>query len=48
MTFVAFVGRGPGHAAPRAGLRVRLGYLVWLLFTVELAIFHRPFSVMSW
>ena len=32
----------------RAGLRVRLRYLVWLLLTVELSIFHRPFSVMSW
>jgi len=31
----------------RAGLRVRLGYLVWLLLTVELAIFHWPFSAMS-
>lgn len=24
-----------------------LGYLVWLLLTVELSIFHRPFSAMS-
>jgi hypothetical protein len=32
----------------RAGLRVRLRYLVWLLLTVELPIFHWPFSATSW
>ena len=31
----------------RAGLRVRLCYLVWLLLTVELSIFHWPFSATS-
>ena len=53
---VGLVGRGvvvraePGLYGKlwRAGLRVRLRYLVWLLLTVELSIFHRPFSAMSW